>query len=375
MKILLTGGGTGGHFYPIIAVAESIRKIVKEDKLLDAELYYMAPSEYDPRMLFENGIIFEKCYAGKMRRYFSLKNVIDAVKTFVGILRAIVTVWRIYPDVVFGKGGYVSVPALFAARLLRIPVVIHESDSHPGRANLWAAKFAEKIAVSYKEAAKYFPEDKVAFTGNPVRREIIEPIKEGGREFLQLEDDIPLILIIGGSQGSQKINEAIIEILRELVKKYYIVHQTGKDNIEEMTGTANVILNESIYRNRYKPFAYLNNLSLRMVAGQASLILSRAGSQIFEIALWKVPSIIIPIPEDISHDQKSNAFAYAASGACSVIEEVNLTPHVLSAEIDRIITHPEVAANMRKGALDFAQKGASDTIARELIRIALTHVS
>jgi len=375
MKILLTGGGTGGHFYPIIAVAESIRKIVKEDKLLEASLYYMAPSEYDSRMLFENGIIFEKCYAGKMRRYFSLKNISDAVKTVVGILKAIVTVWRIYPDVVFGKGGYVSVPALFAARLLRIPVVIHESDSHPGRANLWAAKFAQKIAVSYKEAAKYFPEDKVAFTGNPVRKEIIEPIRDGAREFLKLDDDVPVILILGGSQGSQKINEVMIDILPEIVKKYYIIHQTGKDNIEEMTNTANVILNESIYRSRYKPFAYLNNLSLRMAAGQASLIISRAGSQIFEISLWKVPAIIIPIPEEISHDQKSNAFAYAASGACSVIEEMNLSPHVLSSEIDRIITHTEVAAAMRRGAVNFSQKNASDTIARELIRIALTHVS
>lgn len=375
MKILLTGGGTGGHFYPIIAVAESIRKIVKEDKLLEASLYYMAPSEYDPRMLFENGIIFEKCYAGKMRRYFSLRNISDAIKTAVGILKAIVTVWRIYPDVVFGKGGYVSVPALFAARLLRIPVVIHESDSHPGRANLWAAKFAQKIAVSYKEAAKYFPEDKVAFTGNPVRKEIMEPIREGAREFLDLDDDIPLILILGGSQGSQRINEVIIDILPEIVKKYYVIHQTGKDNIEEMTNTANVILSKSIYRNRYKPFAYLNNLSLRMAAGQASLIISRAGSQIFEIALWKVPAIIIPIPEEISHDQKSNAFAYAASGACSVIEEMNLSPHVLSSEIDRIITHTEVAAAMRRGAVNFSQKNASDTIARELIRIALTHTS
>ncbi len=373
MKILLTGGGTGGHFYPIVAVAESIRKIAREEKLLDATLYYMAPSEYDPRVLFENGIIYKSSYAGKVRRYFSLLNITDAFKTAFGIMNAVVDVWRIYPDVVFGKGGYVSFPVLFAARILGIPVVIHESDSHPGRVNLWAGKFAQRIALSYRDAAKYFPADKVAVTGNPVRKEIMEPIKDGARDFLKLVDPIPTILIVGGSQGSRAINEAIIDILPELVKKYYVIHQTGKLNIDEMSHTAEVILNESIHRDRYKPFAYLNVLAMRMAAGAADIVISRAGSSIFEIALWGIPSIIIPIPEEISHDQTSNAYAYAAAGGCSVIEEVNLTPHVLSSEIDRIIEKPEVAAAMKKGAAAFAHKDAADKIAREIIKIALSH--
>ncbi|HEU5114517.1 MAG TPA: UDP-N-acetylglucosamine--N-acetylmuramyl-(pentapeptide) pyrophosphoryl-undecaprenol N-acetylglucosamine transferase [Candidatus Paceibacterota bacterium] len=375
MKILLSGGGTGGHFYPIIAIAESIRKIAKEERLLDPTLYYMAPSEYDSRALFENSIIYEKSYAGKVRRYFSLWNITDAFKTAIGVLKAIVAVWRIYPDVVFGKGGYVSFPVLFAARILGIPVVIHESDSHPGRVNLWAGKFAQRIAVSYKEAAEYFPKGKVAFTGNPVRKEIAIPQSEGARDYLKLEEPLPLILILGGSQGSKKINDSIIDILPELVKKYYIIHQTGKDNIDEMTHTAEVILNESIHRDRYKPYAYLNTLSLRMAAGAASLVISRAGSTIFEIALWGVPSIIIPIPEEISHDQTSNAFAYAATGGCSVIEEMNLTPHVLLAEIDRITGKPEIVAAMKKGAAEFAHKDAADKIANEILKIALTHAS
>ena len=140
-----------------------------------------------------------------------------------------------------------------------------------------------------------------------------------------------------------------------------------------MTNTSKVILGDSMFANRYRPFAYLNNLALRMAAGQASVIISRAGSTIFEIALWQVPSIIIPIPEAISHDQKSNAFAYASSGACSVIEEFNLTPHVLAADIDRIIEKPGIAEAMKKGANSFARTDAADTIAREIIRIALSH--
>lgn len=375
MKIILTGGGTGGHFYPLIAVAESIRKLSKEEKLIDPELIYMGPIKYDESALFENGIQFEQSYGGKMRRYFSLLNITDAFKTFWGIISAIISVWRIYPDVIFGKGGYVAFPVLCAARILRIPVIIHESDSHPGRVNVWAGKFAQKIAISYKQAAAYFPADKVAFTGNPVRREIATVISEGAREYLKLDDTIPSILILGGSLGSQKINDAVIDILPELVKKYYVIHQTGKNNFEEMTNTAKVILNESQYRDRYKPFAYLNALALRMAAGAVSLVISRAGSQIFELALWKVPSIIIPISPEVSHDQTSNAFAYAASGACSVIEEVNLTPHVLAAEIERIIEKPGIAEAMKKGAEAFAHKDAADTIAREILRIALTHTS
>jgi UDP-N-acetylglucosamine--N-acetylmuramyl-(pentapeptide) pyrophosphoryl-undecaprenol N-acetylglucosamine transferase len=373
MKILLTGGGTGGHFYPLIAVAEALRKVVKEEKLVDPTLYYMAPAKYDERALFENGIMYMPSYAGKVRRYFSLLNVTDAFKTTAGIVKALVAVWSIYPDVVFSKGGYVSFPVLLAARILHIPVVIHESDSHPGRVNLWAGKFAKRVAVSYKEAAEYFPQDKVAFTGNPVRKDLLEPIHQGAREYLKLDDPIPAITVLGGSQGSKRINESLIDILPELVKKYYVIHQTGKNNLDEMVNTAKVVLGESIHASRYKPFAYLNPLALRMAAGASSVVISRAGSTIFELALWKVPSIIIPIPEEISHDQKSNAFAYAASGACSVIEEVNLTPHVLSSEIDRIVEKPEVALAMKKGAEAFAHRDAADKIAREVIRIALEH--
>lgn len=373
MKILFTGGGTGGHFYPIIAVAQAIREVAKRDRLLDPSLFYMAPTKYDERALFDNDIIFEQSYAGKMRRYFSLLNVTDLFKTLVGVVSALMSLWRIYPDVVFGKGGYVSFPVLFAARILGIPVVIHESDSHPGRVNMWAGKFAKRIAISYKNAAEYFPRERVAFTGNPVRKEIMDPIHEGAREYLKLNDPIPTIFILGGSQGSKRINESIMEVLPELASKYYIIHQTGKDNIDEMGNTANVVLNNSIYRHRYMPYAYLNNMAMRMAAGAASVIISRAGSTIFEIALWKVPSIIIPIPQEISHDQTSNAFAYAKAGACSVIEEINLTPHVLASEISRLIDKPEIAESMKKAAETFAHRDAADKIAAEIVKIGLSH--
>jgi len=200
MKILFTGGGSGGHFYPIIAIATEVTKVAQEKKLLKMKMYFAAPEPYDENVLFENGIEYRKVYAGKVRRYFSFMNFFDIFKTGIGILKSMWLVYSIFPDVVFGKGGYGSFPVLVAARILGIPIIIHESDSAPGRVNAWAGKFAERIAVSYASAAKYFPEDKTALTGNPTRQELLTPQKKGASEFLHLESGLPTILILGGSQ-------------------------------------------------------------------------------------------------------------------------------------------------------------------------------
>jgi UDP-N-acetylglucosamine--N-acetylmuramyl-(pentapeptide) pyrophosphoryl-undecaprenol N-acetylglucosamine transferase len=281
--------------------------------------------------------------------------------------------FSIYPDVVFGKGGYASFPALLAARLLRIPVVIHESDSKPGRVNLWAGKFAKKIALSYPAAAKYFKADKVAYTGNPIRQEIMNPLRNGAHEFLHLELNIPVILIIGGSQGSAKINDTVIAALPELLNNYQIVHQTGRKNIEEIVSTSTVVLKDHKFASRYHPFDYLNELALRMSAGVADVIVSRAGSSLFEIAAWGVPSIIIPLSEIVSHDQTSNAFAYAQTGAASVIEENNLSAHILIEEINRISSSPKIVETMRERAKAFARLDSAELIANAILDIALVH--
>jgi UDP-N-acetylglucosamine--N-acetylmuramyl-(pentapeptide) pyrophosphoryl-undecaprenol N-acetylglucosamine transferase len=373
MKILLTGGGTGGHFYPLIAVAEEIRNVVKDKKLLPPEIYYAAPTPYNARALFENEIIFKQVSAGKVRRYFSILNFFDLFKTAFGIIKALFTIFSIYPDVVFSKGGYVSFPAVFAAKILKIPVVIHESDSQPGKANLWAGKFAKKIALSYPEAAQFFPADKTAFTGNPIRTELLMPVTNGAHEYLGLDQSIPTIFILGGSQGSQNINEAVLDALPELVKKYQIIHQTGRKNYDEVVKTSKVVLEKSEFRDRYKPFDYLNNLAMKMSAGAASLIISRAGSQIFEIANWHLPSIIIPIPESVSHDQLSNAFSYARTGAATVIEENNLTTEILITEVEKILDNPALTEKMKAAAKAFSKPDAARKIAEQIVEIALTH--
>lgn len=373
MKILFTGGGTAGHFYPIIAVAEDVNRIAAEEKLVSPELYYMGPSPYDARALFENNIIYRYASAGKVRRYFSFLNFLDFFKTGFGVLKALFSVFMIFPDVVFAKGGYASFPTLFAARILGIPIVIHESDTSPGRVSAWASKFAKRVAVSYKEAGRFFDEKKVAWTGNPVRRDIRTPVSEGSHKFLNLEEGIPVILVLGGSQGAQIINDAILDSLSSLVEKYQIIHQTGENNYNMASETAKVALQGNKNINRYHPYAYLNTLTLRMASGVADLIITRAGSTLFEVAIWGIPSIVIPIPKSISHDQSGNAFAYARAGAAIVMEEKNLGRSLLVFEIDKIMSDQKLRASMREAALKLAQPLASEKIAREIISIALSH--
>ena len=373
MKILLTGGGTGGHFYPLIAVAEEINKIVDKEHILEAKIYYMAPEPYDKNALFEQGIIFEQISAGKLRRYFSIQNFFDLFKTFFGCLSAMFKIYSIFPDVIFAKGGYVSFPALLAARLFRIPVIIHESDSVPGKVNLWAAKFAKKIAVSYEEAGQYFPAKKTAWLGQPVRKELQKVSKEGAFEYLKLDPTIPVIFIVGGSQGSELINDIVIEALPNLISKYQIIHQVGKKNFDEIVIRTDVSLQDNEFKNRYNVFPFLNPLAIKMAAGASTLIVTRAGSMIFEIALWGVPAIVIPITDSNGDHQRKNAFNYARAGAGVVIEENNLTPTILETEIDVIVKDKNKLKTMREKALEFSRPDAAEKIAGELVAIAMSH--
>jgi UDP-N-acetylglucosamine--N-acetylmuramyl-(pentapeptide) pyrophosphoryl-undecaprenol N-acetylglucosamine transferase len=373
MKILFTGGGTGGHFYPIISIAQEINKLSKENRLLAPELYFMSPHPYNAGVLFDNNIIYKKNSAGKLRRYFSILNFFDVFKTAWGILQSILDIYLIYPDVVFGKGGYASFPAIFAARILGIPVIIHESDTVPGKVNKWAGKFAKRIAVSYVEAMNFFPKEKVAYTGNPIRQELALPLKEGAFDFLKLDPNVPLIFVLGGSLGAQVINDTIIDAIPTLVKDYQIIHQTGKRNLKDVIGRTSAMLLNNPHKNRYKALDYLDVLSMRMAAGASSVIVSRAGSSIFEIASWGVPSVIIPITDTNGDHQRKNAFAYARSGACLVIEEFNLTPNILVSEIKRILDNPEVSQKMKTSAESFIKRDAAELIAKEILAIALKH--
>lgn len=374
MKIVFTGGGTGGHFYPIIAVTESVYKVVDREKILDLELFYYSDAPYDKEALFENGIKFHSIMAGKRRIYRSIDNFFDLFKTGFGFLQALGSLFFLYPDVIFSKGGYASFPVLLAAKYLGIPVVIHESDSVPGRVNKWAGKFAKKIAVSYDEAAEFFPKNKVALTGQPIRQDIVQKISDGAAEYLKLDPTIPTILVIGGSLGAEAINNIIVDSLPLLLEHYQIIHQTGIRNFDEVQIRAKfMIAGNEKYQNRYRPFPFLNTLAMKMSAGASSLVISRAGSAIFEIAAWGLPSILIPI--DSSHDdhQKKNAYNYARHGATTVIQEGNLSPTILLSEIKRLFENDIHRKNMAASAKAFATPDAADKIAQLLVDMAIEH--
>jgi len=377
MKVVFTGGGTGGHFYPIIAIAESIRDKVRDRHLLAPRMYYISPTAYDPEALFENEIEFIKCPAGKMRRYFSFLNITDWFVTALGIAWSFLTLLRIYPDVVVSKGGYASVPTVLAAAVLGIPILVHESDAKPGRANLLAARFAYRIGIAFDSAAQYFPKNaqkKIARTGIPVRKDLMKLEKEGAHQYLDLDPGVPTVLVLGGSSGSLRMNETLLASLPELVELGNVIHQTGKDHFKSMEKTAPVALAASKHASRYHPFPYLSALSLRRAAGAANVIISRAGATaITEIAIWGIPAILVPIPEEISHDQRTNAYSYAHSGAAIVIEEENLSPHVLVSECRRLLTDKALAEDMHAKSIGFAIRDAADIIAEEVLSVALSH--
>lgn len=377
MTIAFTGGGTGGHFYPIIALAEAMSDLVREKHILAPKLYFLAPTAFDPHALFENGITYIPIPAGKMRRYPSFSNLTGMMMTLFGIIVAFVKLFKIYPDVVVSKGGYGSVPTVIAAWLLRIPIVIHESDAKPGRANLFASHFATRIAISFESAARYFSiraQKKIARTGIPIRKALMRTESEGTMSYLNLDPSVPTILILGGSQGALRINEMVLTALPDLVAFCNVIHQTGRANFMSVESVAKVILEKDPHASRYHPVDYLSELSLQRSVGASRLVVSRAGSNaIAEIGLWKKPSIIIPIPESVSHDQRSNAYAYAKTGAASVIEEENLTPHVLVSEVRRILTNPALAEQMASAATGFTNPDAARILANEVLALALAH--
>lgn len=370
MRIGFVGGGTGGHFYPLIAVADELSKVQPVP-----EMYYFGPSPYDEKALGSHNIKYIYCPAGKLRKYFSIQNFFDVFKNFFGVFYAVLRLYIIYPDVIFSKGGYTSVPILLAAKFLRIPVVIHESDAVPGRANKLAMKQARYIGIAYDEAAQFFPKEKTALIGIPLRSEIKE-IPDNPFELLGIPQDKPLIYITGGSMGAERINNVLLRSLTELLPKYRIFHQTGPTNLEEMRLAAQSLLADSSLMESYYIEGFIDPKTITALMSAASLVITRAGSTtLFEVAYHGKPSIIIPIPEDISRDQKTNAYAFARSGAASVVEEQNLTPGLLANEINTIIGDSTKHSQMSQAAKEMSVDDASKKVSDILLSIGTEHGS
>lgn len=374
MKIVLTGGGTGGHFYPLIAVAESIWIQASEDSISNLSLYYFSDKAYNELALRNQRMIFKEIPSGKLGlSYGFFQKASSALMVLKGIVIALWKLFVLYPDVVLAKGGYASVPTSIAAWLLGIPVFIHESDVVPGRANLLLSRFAKKVFISYEAAKLHFPSHKTIYIGQPVRRALLHPAGEGVEALFNLEVGVPVLWIFGGSQGAKKINDSLLAILKSILYHVQIVHQTGPNNLQEVTMIAEEQLRDHPHASRFHAVPYLDELSIRRIAGVAKLVIGRAGSTLFEIAAWKIPAIIIPIPVSNADHNRKNAYAYAEYGGAVVLEESNLTPEILRTEIIRIISDEDIQKSMSESAFRFATPKAADQLANYLIEECYRH--
>lgn len=371
MRILFSGGGTGGHFFPIIAVAREIKKIAEEERILDVELFYMGPSRFGSDELKKEDILSIPVTSGKIRRYFSLQNIFDIFKIFFGVVTALWKLFWIMPDVIFLKGGYGSFPALIAAYIYGIPLMIHDSDSIPGMVSKLGGRFAKRIGIAFPMAAGFFPDKKVALVGIPLRKGLFGGTRNEAEENFNVFSGKKCILVMGGSQGAEALNDAVLGVIKDLTDEFEIIHQAGKENLEEVRLQASELL-RSFHKERYHLFGFLNENAMRDAYLLANLIVSRAGAtSIFEIANLGKPSILIPLKNSAQDHQRENAYSYVESGACVILEESNLTPHLLLGEIKRLMENPEKMRQMGEAAKKFARPDSAELIAREILKLGI----
>ncbi|MBI2175685.1 MAG: UDP-N-acetylglucosamine--N-acetylmuramyl-(pentapeptide) pyrophosphoryl-undecaprenol N-acetylglucosamine transferase [Parcubacteria group bacterium] len=371
MRILFAGGGTGGHFFPLIAVARELHALAAEKRLARLRLELMSDRPFDEELLRAEDIEFIGVPAGKMRRYVSFWNVTDILRTITGVFRAVTHMFVSLPDVIFATGGYASFPVLFAGRVFRVPIIIHESDAIPGRVNRWAAAFAARIAVSFPQAVQFFPLEKTALVGNPIRKDILGGNDQEAREVFRLESSVPVLLVLGGSQGAMALSDVLVDALPELVPQVQIIHQIGRRSFEEVHQRAAVVLEKNPRRERYHPFAFFDAAHLRNASRASTLILARSGSGIFEIAAWGKPSILVPLPGSAQDHQRENAYAYAHAGGAVVVEQKNLSPHILVSEVLKLVQDTAGLEKMRRAAESFARIDAARKVAEEIIRLGV----
>jgi len=366
LRILLAGGGSGGHVFPLVAVYRKILEISNGE----AEFLFMGPDFFSNGVFRKEGVRTRIVFSGKFRRYFSIFNLLDVFKFPVGFIQ---TYWHIFwfmPDVIFAKGGYGSVLPVLVGWMFRIPVIIHESDAAPGLANKMLCRFAKFILVSFEESVAFFPKGKTFLTGNPIRNELFLNIPQNAREVLGMKSSRPVIVVFGGSQGSEQINDLILISMPDLAKKYEIVHQCGRSREQDMKKGALLQIHNIEERNFYHVYGLMTEPELASAYASADLIVSRAGSgAIFEIASFGKPSILIPYNGGASSHQEKNAFVYADTGAGIVLEDENLKPHIFLNSIDSILSDAKKLEDMKIAALNFAKLDAAEKIAKAVLAL------
>ena len=363
MKIVVSGGGTGGHIYPALAL---IREIQKENK--DAEFLYIGTiNGLESKIVPRENIAFKSIHITGFKRMLSLENV----KTVFRFLKVVNDSKRILkefmPDIVIGTGGYVCGPVVYAAHRLRVPTIIHEQNSVPGLTNKFLSRYVNKIAICFEEAKAYFPSDKIVFTGNPRASEVIGKDGIKGRLSAGLSATKPAVLIFGGSRGARPINEAVVKAFAELAEKpYQILYITGDVHFEdvkkevELVGSPNNVV--------IKPFIH----NMPEVLAGIDLVVSRAGATtLAEITSLGIPSILVPSPYVTNNHQEKNARSLSDYGAAELLLEKDLNNKSLVAHIDRILLNNDNLQDMRLKAKKMGVPDAAKrlyTVMKQLVK-------
>lgn len=374
-RVVLTGGVSGGHTFPLIAVARSLRKkfaLPPESPNGKVEFLFVGS-----RGRFESDAMKAEsipvCYVltGKWRRYFSLQNFIDPFLIPIGFIQALWHLFVFMPDAVFSKGGSASVPVVLAAWVYRIPVLIHDSDAVAGRANRFLSRFASRIAIAYPSAHDFFPKEKTALTGNPVREEIISGDGARALEHFKLSGDRMILLVLGGSQGAQTLNEAILAVLPDLLaKNIQVIHQTGQKNYEDIISSVEAY-GVKIGESGYVPQAFLEAAELGDALALATLVVSRAGAgSIAELAATSKAAILVPLIGAANDEQRMNAYDVAELGGALVLEEPNLGENILLEKINELLDDAALRQNMGEKLHTFFHPDAADAIAEGVLALA-----
>lgn len=346
--IVLTGGGTAGHVTPNIALIEDLR--LQGYKTV----YIGSKNGMEKELIEKTGLKYYGISSGKLRRYFDKKNFTDIFNVLKGIAQANSLMHKIRPNVIFSKGGFVAVPVVIAGFINKVPVVVHESDMTPGLANKIAIPFAKTVCTTFPEAVEHISGGKGIYTGTPIRKELFNGSKERGLNFCGFNLKKPVLLVMGGSQGSAKINAAIKNGIHELTDKFQVVHLRGKGNLDDSLSSI----------SGYKQFEYISD-ELKDLFACCDMVISRAGSNaICEFLALKKPMLLIPLSRAASRgDQILNAASYEKQGFAAVIQEENLTAETLVNTINMMYNNKSKYLNAMEGA------GSSDSIKKIIEQI------
>ncbi len=357
MKVAITGGGTGGHIYPALAVGEFLSRTYPDVRVC----FIGASGGMEERLAQSSGFPFSGVVARKIRRLISPDTVVTLLVLGRGWLQARRHLRTISPSVVLGTGGYVAAATVIAASGLGLPVVIHEQNAIGGRTNRWLARLAARVCLTYEESLPNFPRERAVVTGLPIRADLVGTVERGeAHRALGVPPESFMVLVLGGSQGAQALNKVVREAISRLPDNVFVLHQTGPTDADPCGS-----------RERYRPVAFLDTKMLRLAYHAADLALSRCGaSTLAELAVAGLPAMLVPYPAAYADHQTANARVVVRHGAAVLIPQAELTPARFVGEVIALMEDRERLESMARASAALARPNAAEQVGRLVIECA-----